>query len=241
MPDVAIDRDADDLVAVNDILDESEGEGEGDSETPSLKPLIQVQLLNRGDAAAADNDDSQATASLADGSMPDDSNKRAWGASPPPETTVLDDEVNEAVDKEPTQDVDEPKRPWGLDEAADAEERGSTADSTTSDSAESVESSPLLPASKDPNSKRMWGTASAENATKAKSEATPQAATEAIKMPFATSMRKDLQSHIPPDGFKIKARVYIDPADKLAHLSMDLPHVPYWDCGVTGSTYAELV
>ena len=222
VPEVAMDHDTEDLVALNDLLDESD--------TPPLKPVLQAHRLHRKDAAAADNDSQASTAPspLVDGSLTEDGNKRAWGASQPPETTSPDEDVKDAVDRDSPVDADEPKRRWGLDEAADAEER-TTADTTTSDSAESQ------PPSKDPNNKRMWGTASAENATKFKNEATPQAP-EAIKMPFSTSIRKDAQSHVPPDGFKIKGRVYIDPADKLAHLSTDVPHVPYWDCGVTGST-----
>jgi hypothetical protein len=46
--------------------------------------------------------------------------------------------------------------------------------------------------------------------------------------------------HSPPEGFSLSARVYIDPADRLAHFD-DTPHrLPYWDCGATGATTSPI-
>jgi hypothetical protein len=45
------------------------------------------------------------------------------------------------------------------------------------------------------------------------------------------------QQHTPPQGFPLTARVYTDPVDKLAHFDTDISiTLPYWECGVAGST-----
>lgn len=46
--------------------------------------------------------------------------------------------------------------------------------------------------------------------------------------------------YTPPEGFEISTRVYIDPKDRLAHLDNDPINLPYWDCGVAGSTTSPI-
>jgi hypothetical protein len=44
---------------------------------------------------------------------------------------------------------------------------------------------------------------------------------------------------VPPQGFRLTSRVYTDPTDKLAHFDHDVSNqfvLPYWECGVSGST-----
>jgi hypothetical protein len=62
--------------------------------------------------------------------------------------------------------------------------------------------------------------------------------TTASALPSSSSTVSSL--HSPPKGYVITARVYIDPADKLAHLDQNHITLPYWDCGVTGSTTSPL-
>jgi hypothetical protein len=60
------------------------------------------------------------------------------------------------------------------------------------------------------------------------------------QLPFV-SKHSATNSHIPPEGFKIDARVYIDSNDKVSRLDMGTDMVlPYWECGVSGSTTAPL-
>ena len=56
-----------------------------------------------------------------------------------------------------------------------------------------------------------------------------------VHIPF-----KPKATHPPPAGFVITARVYIDPADKLAYIDDDPLTLPYWDCGAVGSTTSPL-
>jgi hypothetical protein len=47
--------------------------------------------------------------------------------------------------------------------------------------------------------------------------------------------------YAPPEGFQITARVYTDPKDKLSHFDFDTSiKLPYWECGVSGSTTVPL-
>mmetsp|Transcript_7620 Transcript_7620/g.15635 ORF Transcript_7620/g.15635 Transcript_7620/m.15635 type:complete len:584 (+) Transcript_7620:145-1896(+) len=63
-------------------------------------------------------------------------------------------------------------------------------------------------------------------------------------LPNISMSKRHKPEYIPPAGFSIAARVYIDPTDKLAHLDEDhhpaVVTLPYFDCGVTGSTTAPL-
>ena len=81
-----------------------------------------------------------------------------------------------------------------------------------------------------PDSKRIWG------ATPQKDAPLPENPENAT-LPFVA---KTGAAHTPPSAFQITARVYIDPADKLAHMDDSPISLPYWDCGVSGSTTAPL-
>lgn len=75
-------------------------------------------------------------------------------------------------------------------------------------------------------------------------------------IPFvaATSKSQSTNYHNPPEGFSLKARVYIDSNDAMAHFDYNLDNnidsttnalkqqltIPYWDCGVTGSTTSPI-
>mmetsp|Transcript_4163 Transcript_4163/g.5458 ORF Transcript_4163/g.5458 Transcript_4163/m.5458 type:complete len:388 (-) Transcript_4163:395-1558(-) len=94
------------------------------------------------------------------------------------------------------------------------------------------------------SSKRPWGAApssSSENAAteQEENETAEGASHSAPAQHFSFSMRKNSE-YTPPEGFVISARVYIDPSDKLAHLDEDTVTLPYWDCGITGSTTSPL-
>jgi hypothetical protein len=58
------------------------------------------------------------------------------------------------------------------------------------------------------------------------------------KQAHPQQQQQQQQHHRPPEGFVIAARVYTDPKDKLSHFDMDPAALtlPYWDCGVAGST-----
>lgn len=60
---------------------------------------------------------------------------------------------------------------------------------------------------------------------------------------FGAFVTKPNHSTGPPKGFTITARVYTDPDDKLAHFDDDTPNIvlPYWECGVAGSTTSPLL
>ena len=48
---------------------------------------------------------------------------------------------------------------------------------------------------------------------------------------------------LPLQGFQLTSRVYTDPVDKLAHFDNDISSqlvLPYWECGVSGSTTAQI-
>ena len=44
----------------------------------------------------------------------------------------------------------------------------------------------------------------------------------------------------PPEGFKLSARVYIDPIDRLSHIDHDSPLIPYFDCGAAGLSTTQM-
>jgi len=44
-----------------------------------------------------------------------------------------------------------------------------------------------------------------------------------------------------PVGFRIAARVYIDPNDRQSHFTVEDEHIPYWDCGISGATTSPLL
>ncbi|GKY96480.1 hypothetical protein MPSEU_000607400 [Mayamaea pseudoterrestris] len=212
------------------------------NETRPIKPFARVSAhihnkINDGTAGSVEPE--------ANESQPDAGSQQrsAWGASSSSSQAVSPSEDDkESIAKQNIEEANnenEHKRPWGLDDVAETEVGAQTGAETDDDGSDSSAAS-LTAATKDQN-KRMWGTASAENATKTKSDATGMPHhSEAPKLPFTKSARNDVPSHPPPDGFSIKARVYINQTDTLAHLSTDLPHIPYWDCGVTGSTTSPL-
>ncbi|KAL7565790.1 hypothetical protein ACA910_015570 [Epithemia clementina (nom. ined.)] len=74
------------------------------------------------------------------------------------------------------------------------------------------------------------------NNGKEKSQST-SSPTPASHLPFVTKAKTQ---HPPPEGFVISARIYIDSKDKLAHVEMDPMTLPYWDCGVSGSTTSPI-
>uniref|UniRef100_A0A7S2VEH0 Transmembrane protein n=1 Tax=Entomoneis paludosa TaxID=265537 RepID=A0A7S2VEH0_9STRA len=94
------------------------------------------------------------------------------------------------------------------------------------------------------SSKRLWGAApSASEASTG--EATDGAATESSESsstthspqsPHFSFPKRTKPEYTPPEGFVITARVFIDPSDRMAHLDEDPITLPYWDCGITGST-----
>lgn len=227
-----------------------------DLDPPLLKPLTRIHVNSHPQApavetaAVATEKELEATltgSSKTVGVNEDSGNnsKRTWGASatkPSPveqadkpgiDTDAKHETKNEKLNDDSADDAEkEAKRPWGIEDVNIDDDDLSGLDNVKGDggSPEEVESN-----------KRIWG--ATENATKSMGEkivsdslSTPE---KAPPIPFAIPQRKDEPSHSPPDGFVIKARVYIDPADKLAHIGTDLPHIPYWDCGVTGSTFKK--
>lgn len=197
------------------------------------RPLIQVTVQHPSKANHVDgtNDGIQASQPDADDEGLDE--QRTWGGASARQESVT------AQSKEANGDGDEGgidediKRPWGVDDMEPTEDTEAVASTVHPDAA----SVPPTMAVRN-TTKRAWGTAPAENATSTSTndKAVPHNI-ETTKVPFKKSIRKETPTHPPPDGFVIKARVYIDPVDKLAHLSEDIPHIPYWDCGITGSTY----
>ena len=63
--------------------------------------------------------------------------------------------------------------------------------------------------------------------------------------PLPPQQQKHNEHHydIPLQGFQLTSRVYTDPDDKLAHFDNDVSSqliLPYWECGVSGSTTASV-
>jgi hypothetical protein len=201
------------------------------------KPLIRVptQPQEQGnDSIAAALDDASPSEDILD--LVDDGSMRTWGGGSLKASTEKVIEAPSGPDKnasvstaEGKDDDKEQQRSWGFEEmnAVDDVSPQNDLHETNASSKESK--------------KRMWGASSGENATKSSVDAAVHPSSElpasekTRTIPFAKAVRREGHTQPPPDGFVIKARVYIDQADKLAHLSTDLPHIPYWDCGVTGS------
>ena len=103
------------------------------------------------------------------------------------------------------------------------------------------------------NSKRLWGGGSAgttephSGATVSSADPTslhiqPTTETSPSHLSFGFHKTKTHPPrHPPPEGFEISTRVYIDPADKLAHIDNEALTLPYWDCGVSGSTTSPIL
>jgi hypothetical protein len=91
-------------------------------------------------------------------------------------------------------------------------------------------------------SKRLWGSTGSNHASgdastdsnESTSSQPPPQQQQQQQMPFVPKQ----QHHTPPEGFVLAARVYTDPTDKLSHFDLEPAAltVPYWDCGVAGST-----
>lgn len=132
-----------------------------------------------------------------------------------------------------------------------ASELSSTATDTSAATADASQDGPSEGTSHSGN-KRMWGASSAASETSdsnkhideqekqpqnntASSNGTPSSNSH---LPFVPKVPSSSASgtHQPPEGYVIAARVYNDPQDKLAHFDDTPLALPYWECGVTGST-----
>ena len=118
------------------------------------------------------------------------------------------------------------KRLWGASSAASSESTPIATDS-------SQQSVPKAESSSSSSSLSSTSKSSTTPTSFDKTLATPPSS----QLSFVT---KSKTLHPPPEGFVISARVYIDGSDKLAHVEEDAMTLPYFDCGVMGSTTAPL-
>ena len=172
---------------------------------------VSCRLAVATEAEVIEPADPTATMSVDDEASP----PRAWGVKDDKEHHVSEEVVHEEA----------------LDEARDHTHEEPPPRDTTEASA--------------PQQPRRWGTHSpeAEAATiEEASNETKNASTQSTDnntqhtIPFLTKKKRV----DPPAGYKMVARVFIDPHDKHAHFDFNVPLIPYFDCSSTGLTTTQI-